>query len=60
MKQQQAAQLQVIDRVLYLLEEQSIQRLAEEDKKFGSYIRGLYGNLSKTADKIEQSTKQIA
>lgn len=42
MKQQVNAEIQVLDRILYLLEEGSVSRLAVDDSNFGDFIERLY------------------
>jgi hypothetical protein len=52
MKKYQAAEVHVLDRLMYLLEEQSVERLTEQDIGFNDFITHLYSELQHQSSKL--------
>lgn len=45
MKQTTEAEIHILDRLLYLLEETSVSYLAQQDKSFANYVDSLYTSI---------------
>jgi hypothetical protein len=45
MKNKNRAEAQVLDRLMYLLEEESVGRLVDNDTDFAKFVEDLYGTL---------------
>jgi hypothetical protein len=60
MQKQVEAELHVLDRIMYLLEESSVSQLAQVDDEFGDFIWKLHETAATTALKLEQTNSLSA
>jgi hypothetical protein len=55
MSRKTKAEVHVLDRLKYLLGEQSVERLIDEDSEFGVFVEGLYATLENKSHQLRQS-----
>jgi hypothetical protein len=57
MKKRTYAEVEVLDRIIDMLGEGSVSRLAEEDRDFSAFIERLYHTVNDKASKLQLSTR---
>jgi hypothetical protein len=54
MKNPIIAEVNILDRIMYLLEEDSVGHLAQHDTKFGQFVGQIYGAVQNKAEQLQQ------
>jgi hypothetical protein len=56
MNRKESAEVAVLDRLMYMLEENSVNRLTREDNGFETFIDGLYETIQVKAEQLSRES----